>query len=70
MTTKHTHCTCRRVPGPAGGNGTVWEYCPMHAAAPELLSALESALADNGTGTGEAWRTAARAAVAKARGEA
>jgi len=57
------NCQCRLVPI---GRGVTIEFCPMHAAAPELLEALKAALraADGEYG----WVTPARIAIDKAEG--
>jgi len=63
-------CPCRIV-NESSSYGTgfrlTWEYCPLHAAAPELLEALKRVLDSVINERGPAIK-AARTAIAKAEG--
>ena len=78
--------TVRISPEFGSVNGWEWRFCPLHAAAPDLLAALEQLAeakwddelqiqgewgvsTDPGFGEPSAELTAARAAIAKAKGE-
>lgn len=67
-----TECTCRVIPAERAAlieadlqEGPTIVYCPLHAAAPELLEALEVLLSYDGISA----RDRARAVIAKAKGE-
>ena len=70
---------CSEAIGTNDGCGWIIEYCPLHAAAPELLAALDVAVMEGAetdclkfgadSSCGKCWVCKAHAAIAKAKGE-
>jgi len=65
-------CGCQSEVGP---NGEFYEHCPLHAAAPEMLEALEAVITSwhakdaNRLKREPEWLKQVRTAVAKAKGQ-